>query len=91
MKCVPTASVAVDSDAVPPLRATVPSNTAPSRNCTVPVGPDNGLTVAVKVTSCPKTEGSRDDVNAVAVAVITAFTVCIRVEDVLPVKLASPA
>ena len=87
MKCVPTASVAVVSEAaVPPLRATVPSETAPSKNCTVPVGPEDGLTVAVNVTGCPKVEGSSDDVNAVAVAVTTAFTVCVRDDDVLPVN-----
>jgi hypothetical protein len=32
------------------------------------------LTVAVNVTDCPNTEGSSEDVRAVAVA--TAFTVC---------------
>ena len=82
MKCVPTASVAVVSDAVPPLSATVPRELAPSKNCTVPVGPEDGLTVAVNVTDCPNTEGSSDDVSAVAVA--TAFTVCVMDEDVLP-------
>jgi len=62
---------------------------APSKNCTVPVGPEDGLTVAVKVTCCPNTEGFSDDVNVVVV--LARFTVCVTAEDGLPVKLASPA
>jgi hypothetical protein len=78
----------VVTDAVPPLRAVVPRELTPSKNCTVPVGPEVGLTVAVNVTCCPKTEGSSEDVSAVAVP--TALTVCERAEDVLPAKLALP-
>ena len=88
MKCVPTASAEVVIDAVPPLRATVPRALTPSKNCTVPVGPEDGLTVAVNVTCCPNTEGSSDDVSAVAV--LAALTVCEREGDVLPEKFASP-
>ena len=88
MKCVPTASVVVISDALPPLRATVPSRLAPSKNCTLPVGPENGLTVAVNVTCCPNVEGSSDDVNAVAV--LAGFTVCVSEEAMRPAKVASP-
>ena len=83
MECEPAASVAVISDAVPPLSATVPNGVAPSRNCTVPVGPEDGLTVAVNVTACPNTEGFSDEVNAVDV-VVTALTVCVTADDVLP-------
>ena len=88
MKCVPTASAAVLNDALLPLRATVPRGVTPSKNCTVPVGPEDGLTVAVNVTCCPNTDGSGAAVNAVAV--LTPFTVCVRAEDVLPVKLPLP-
>jgi hypothetical protein len=88
MKCVPTARVDVVSEAVPPLRATDPSEVTPSKNCTVPVGPEDGLRVAVKVTACPKTEGSNDEVNAVAVP--TTPTACVTGEDVLPLKLLFP-
>jgi hypothetical protein len=88
MKCVPTASAEVVIDAVLPLRAAVPNELTPSKNCTVPVGPEVGLTVAVNVTCCPNTDGSRDEVSAVAV--LTGLTVCARAADVLPVKLTSP-
>ncbi len=81
-------SAVVDSEAVPPLKAAVPRELTPSKNCTVPVAPENGVTVAVNVTCCPNDEGFSDDVNAVFV--LTAFTVCARGDDVLPVKLASP-
>ena len=66
---------------MPPLKATVPSGVAPSKNCTVPVGPD-GLTVAVNVTACPNVDGFSDDVNVVAV--VALLTVCVTAEDVLP-------
>jgi len=61
-------------------------------NVTVPVGvpaPCTAtLTVAVKVTDWPKTEGLTND--AKAVALLALFTVCVNVEEVLVVKLASP-
>ena len=60
----------------------------PSKNCTVPVGPEEGLTVAVKVTCCPNVDGFNDDISAVVV--VDALTVCVRAEDVLPVKLPLP-
>ena len=81
MECAPTASVDVVSDAVPPLKATLPNGVAPSKNCTVPVGPEDGLTVAVNVTGCPTVDGFRDDVNVVVVMI--ALTVCVTAEDVL--------
>jgi hypothetical protein len=80
--CEPVASVALVSDAVPPLRATVPNGVAPSRNCTVPVGLDDGLTVAVNVTACPNVDGFSDEINAVDVVI--ALIVCVMDEDVLP-------
>ena len=88
MECVPTVSVDVVSDALPPLRATVPRELAPSKNWTVPVAPEDGVTVAVTVTCCPNAEGFSDDVNAVVVLI--ALTVCVSDDDVLPVKCVSP-
>jgi len=67
MECAPAVSVAVVSEALPALRATVPKEVAPSKNCTFPVGPNAGLTVAVNVTDCPNVEGFSDDVNTVEV------------------------
>jgi hypothetical protein len=56
--------------ACPPLKLDVPSKVAPSKNWTLPVGvPDNtGVTVAVKVTVCPNTDGLDDDETAVVVS-----------------------
>ena len=90
MECVPTVSVVVISDALPPLNAAVPSKMAPSKNWTLPVGPEDGLTVAVNVTCCPEVEGLSDEVNAVVVLTVPAITDCIREEDVLPAEVASP-
>jgi hypothetical protein len=47
-----------------------PIDVAPSKNVTVPVGvaePEAGVTVAVKVTDCPKTEGFCEDTTVVVV------------------------
>jgi hypothetical protein len=56
-------------------------------NWTVPLAVD-GVTVAVKVMPSPKTDGLAED--ATAVLELAAFTVWVRVEDVLPVKFPSP-
>lgn len=61
------------SDALPPLKAAVPRELTPSKNCIVPVGPEEGLTVAVNVTCCPSADGFNDDVRAVVV--LAALTV----------------
>jgi hypothetical protein len=57
--------------AVPPLKLTVTGAPPSTANCTVPVGvPDPGavgVTVAVKVTVCPNTEGLADEVTPVVV------------------------
>jgi len=82
-----TESADVDSDAVPPLTVAVPSELAPSKNCTFPVDPA-GDTVAVKVTDCPDVDGFSDDVSDVVVPI--AFTVCVRMEDVLGACVLSP-
>jgi hypothetical protein len=86
MEWEPTASVDADNTATPlALRAEVPSVDAPSMNVTVPLAPDNGLTVAVNATTWPNAEGLSDDVNAVVVFTVPGTTVCVTVADVLPV------
>jgi hypothetical protein len=69
----PTDSALVANVAVPvPDSVPVPRVNVPSRNMTVPVGvPVPGgftVTVAVKVTDWPKTDGLGDDVSVVVVA-----------------------
>ena len=63
----------------------------PSLKVTVPVGvPPPALfavTVAVKVTDCPDTDGLAEELTNV---VVLYFTVWVTLDDVLPVKLASP-
>jgi hypothetical protein len=62
-----------------------------SKNNTSPLGvPDPGegtLTVAVKVTLCPKVDGEN---GARLIPVAAGLTVCVRVGAVLPAKLAVP-
>ena len=61
MLWLPTPRVEVLKAAVPPLSGAVPKVVAPSLKVTVPVGVPvpgaTGLTVAVKLTDCPKTDG----------------------------------
>ena len=68
IECVPTVSVAAVRDALPPLRATVPRESAPSKNCTVPVAVE-GDTVAVNVTDWPYVDVGIDEASVVVVAV----------------------
>ena len=87
-----TASGLVTNMAWPELsRVPVPRVFAPSLKVTVPVGmPVPGLfavTVAVKVTDCPDTDGLAEELTNV---VVLYFTVWVTLDDVLPVKLASP-
>src|SRR6266550_3923624 len=74
-----------------PSRVPVPRVLEPSLKVTVPVGvPAPGLlavTVAVKVTDCPNTDGLAEELADV---VVPYFTVCVSLEEVLPLKLASP-
>lgn len=53
--------------------------TAPSLNCTVPVGAavfGAGVTVALKTTFCPVSDGLIDDTTAVLVAACTTLKDC---------------
>jgi hypothetical protein len=76
----------------PPERVALPRLVVPSWKVTVPVGtPLPGattLTVALRVTTWPKTEGF--GVAASAVAVEALFTVWVTVVDVLARKLVAP-
>jgi hypothetical protein len=76
----------------PELRVLVATGMPPSLKMTVPVGVpvlgDVAVTVAVKVTDWPKTEGLADE--AIAVVVLALLTVCVRVDELLELKLPSP-
>ena len=92
IECEPTASVLIVNIAWPePFRVPVPRVLGPSLKVTAPVGvPAAGLfavTVAVKVTDCPDTDGLAEELTNV---VVLYFTVWVTLDDVLPVKLASP-
>jgi hypothetical protein len=65
----------------------VPSAVLPSLNVTVPVAVA-GVTVAVNVTDAPYVVGFVDEVSVTIVFAL--FTVCVNVEDVLLLSLASP-
>jgi hypothetical protein len=81
--------VEVENEATPWLRVTVP-NTAPRcSKLTVPLGTalDVAVTVAVKVTVWPSTDGFGVEVNTV---VVESLTVCTRAADVLPILVALP-
>src|SRR5437867_437602 len=92
MVCVPAPSDETLSAALPADRAAVPRVVLPSRYVTLPVGvpapEESARTVAVKVTLCPKLDGSTDEVSVVVVSCAsTTWLSC----PLLPVKLASPA
>jgi hypothetical protein len=74
-----------------PFSVPVPNVVAPSLNVTVPVGvPAPGataVTIAVRVTDWPNTDGFRDEVSAVVV--LAGPTVCVIADEVLPLKLVS--
>jgi hypothetical protein len=89
---LPTASAEVANVALPEVKVAVPSVAAPSRNVTVPVGVpapgETALTVAVKVTDWPNTDGFTDELTAVEL--LALLTVCVMAAEVLPAKLLSP-
>jgi len=76
--------------AVPPLSVPVPSVVAPSSKVTVPVGnvPSAVVTVAVKVTAAPHSDGLADE--ATEVLLEAWFTNCASGAEVLLLKLVSP-
>ena len=76
-----------------PFNVPVPRVVAPFLKVTVPLAVpapgDAALTVAVKVTDWPKTDGFTEDVKAVVVEAL--FTTWLTAELVLVSKLESPA
>ena len=75
-------------------REPVPMVAPASAKVTVPAGvvvPEAGETIAVKVMLVPLTADVADAVSAVDVATGKAFTVTATAEEVLPLKLESPA
>ena len=79
------ASEEVMKVACPAISAPVPSVVAPSLNVTVPVGvPAPGavaVTVAVKVTDWPNTDGLTEEATPVLVPAL--LTVCVKLTEVL--------
>ena len=92
MEWLPTARLEVEKVAVPPLSVPVPSVVVPSSNVTVPVGvPAPGaltVTVAVKVTLWPNTEGLAEEATLVVVA--SGLMVWLTAPELLPASLVSP-
>ncbi len=70
---VPTARLEVESKALPPLRALMPSDVVPLKNSTLPVA-SLGVTVAVKVTDSAYWEGFLLEFRAVVVACLVTLT-----------------
>ena len=93
MTCVPTDRLELVKVALPPDRLAVPRVDAPSRKVTVPVGvPAAGataVTVAVKVTAWPKSDGFTELVTVVVL--LPLLTVWVIAVEMLELKLASPA
>jgi hypothetical protein len=89
---LPADSVVVLNVAVPLVRGTagwaVPSRVKTTLPVGVPTPGATALTVAVKVTACPKTEGLAEDVTAVLV--LALLTVCVKLAEVLGLKFPSP-
>ena len=90
----PTAKVEIEVLAVPPDKATALPNGVPLvLNCTVPVGVAElgatTLTVAVKVTDWPETEGLAEE--ATVVVVLACVTVWLKGEPLLSLVLKLPS
>jgi hypothetical protein len=81
MLWLPTVRADVAKVAVPALRLAVPRVVAPSLNVTVPPAL-LGVTVAVKVTLCPKAEEGSEETTTVEE--VAWFTTCVTVLEVLP-------
>src|SRR5262245_22535192 len=92
IECEPTPNAEVLNVACPPLRVPDPSVAAPSLKVTDPLGvPLPGalaLTVAVKVTDWPDTEGLLDETTVVVV--FAGLFVSFKALEVLVLKFALP-
>ncbi len=76
----PEARVLVASEVAPSLKVTVPLG--------VPLAGGTALTVAVKATDCPNTDGLVPETSAVVVLIL--LTIWLKIEEVLERKLPSP-
>ena len=89
---VPSGKAVVAKTAEPPLSGALPRLVLPLLNVTAPVAVPPycpvPVTVAVKLTDCPTTEGFTDEVNVVEEPAL--FTTWLTAVEVLPVKFASP-
>lgn len=93
MEWLPRLSPEVESVAWPEeFRVLVPSVEVPFLNVTLPPGTavpgELAVTVAVKVTVCRRVDGLSDEVTALAVP--SLFTVWLRAEEVLALKVELP-
>ena len=90
MECEPTASADVVSCALEFVKLIVPRAAVPSKKVTVPVGelPEEICTFAMNVTLCPTVDGLLLEITVVAVWI--GFTDCVKTDEALPAKLASP-
>jgi hypothetical protein len=88
----PAGSEDVVIEATPPLSVPVPSEVAPAKNSTVPVGTPvaglTGVTVAVSVTGCPRTGSAGDDLRSTDE--LACETVKVVADEVLGVNVESP-
>jgi hypothetical protein len=85
----PTDRVDVVNVATPPLSMAEPSVVVPFLKVTVPVGtPPEEVTVAVKVTPSPETDGFGEEVSDSAVRAL--FTTCFSIGEVLGLYVPSP-
>jgi hypothetical protein len=95
IECIPAVVKAAKTVATPELFSTpAPICVDPSRNATVPVGtkvPDDGCTVAVKVTDCPTIEGLTEEIRVVVAPVVPLeLTLCKNSEEFAGAKVESP-
>src|SRR5579872_153561 len=92
MEWLPRLKLEVESVAWPEDKVLEPSDLVPSLKVTLPVGTAVpgalATTVAVKVTDWPWVDGLSDEVTELVVP--SLFTVWVRTEEVLPVKLVLP-
>src|SRR5207248_1184357 len=88
---LPTERAVVDNVAVPLAKVVVPSVVLPSRNVTAPVGvPAPGataLTVAVKVTDWPNTDGLEEEVTVVALLAWLTVTSALPVIELVTMSV----
>jgi hypothetical protein len=88
IECDSAARAEVLYVAVPLLSEPVPMVVFPSLKVTVPPAVE-GATVAVKVTDAPTVDGFAEE--ATVVVVFAWFTVCVSVDEALPLSFESPA